>query len=311
MNNRDNQYSDPTDNNSIGATSPSSVAAEDTTAMPQEQWSCPRCTLNNSQNSLLCEACSYQRQRPPQIRLRPRRMYESSSMTPNNADSTRTSSSPSRTDEGPQVEVNVRETDPRIAAAGGIGVMTASFGLFGGLIGGPIGAIIGGVVGAAMGASTHVSVRSSSLTYTGSTIRVRHRQGGHLQTVTIRNTGNHHGLTGSVTDRLILQMLLLNATNQGIINPDNLSYDELLERFGVGTENRRGASPEMIDSLPVTESIDAEHPTCNICLEDFEKGDDMRTLLCGHTFHKQCIDRWVSQVASCPTCKKELERPPS
>lgn len=294
-----------------------------TTQQQSSSWSCPRCTLLNAQTSLHCEACDYQRQNPsPQLR---QRHHHSSS---NTTQSSTTNSSRYNNNEGgggsppppPQVEVTIQEVDPRMAAASGVATMAASFGLFGGLVGGPIGAAIGGVVGAAMGLGVSSNSSSHITISTGSTVRVRNRQGRRLETVTIRNA-NRRGHGPTVTDRLILQMLLLNATNQGISNPDTMSYDELLERFGVGTENRRGASPELVDSLPLTKVDETileevrkdEHPsTCNICLEDFQKDDEIRKLPnCSHTFHKQCIDRWVSQVASCPTCKKELERPSS
>merc|ERR1712226_750890 len=145
---------------------------------------------------------------------------------------------------------------------------------------------------------------------TGSTIRVLQSQNGRSQRVIIRRSGNNRNRGNSATDRLILQMLLMNAMNQGIANPDNMSYDELLERFGVGSENqRRGATPEQIDSLPLELVVDKEEEgsTCNICLEDVQIGDEIRKLPhCSHTFHKQCIDQWLSQVASCPVCKREL-----
>jgi hypothetical protein len=51
---------------------------------------------------------------------------------------------------------------------------------------------------------------------------------------------------------------------------------------------------------------------CVICLEQFEDGDRLRVLPCGHQFHTGCIDKWLSGSSSyeecftslCPTCKK-------
>ncbi len=47
-------------------------------------------------------------------------------------------------------------------------------------------------------------------------------------------------------------------------------------------------------------------PTCAICLEDFESGiSEIRELPCGHIFHPECIDTFLSSNSSlCPMCKK-------
>ncbi|XP_050254659.1 RING-H2 finger protein ATL70-like [Quercus robur] len=43
---------------------------------------------------------------------------------------------------------------------------------------------------------------------------------------------------------------------------------------------------------------------CAICLEDFEDGDVCRKLYaCKHTFHKQCVDKWLTINTHCPLCR--------
>ena len=42
---------------------------------------------------------------------------------------------------------------------------------------------------------------------------------------------------------------------------------------------------------------------CSICLEPYQDGDDLRTVLCLHQFHKHCIDRWLRTNGVCPICK--------
>ena len=40
---------------------------------------------------------------------------------------------------------------------------------------------------------------------------------------------------------------------------------------------------------------------CTVCMEVFETGEIIRELpMCGHTFHKDCVDLWLRQHASCP-----------
>lgn len=45
---------------------------------------------------------------------------------------------------------------------------------------------------------------------------------------------------------------------------------------------------------------------CTVCLEMLDDGDKMRILPCLHQFHATCIDKWLSQQATCPVCKHRL-----
>jgi hypothetical protein len=194
-----------------------------------------------------------------------------------------------------------------------------------------MGAAVGGATGAVMDGVTRIHnawqehnhngprQRHPRMTFTtitqtprGSTMTVTNNvAGGRMRTVTIRSQGGLDML--APPDRLILQMLRLNALSQGAENANQMTYEELLQRFGVGTEHR-GASPETVDALPLTKldnealgKLTENQKTCNICLEDFKDGQEMRTLHCSHAFHKECIDKWLSQVASCPICKQEID----
>jgi len=46
---------------------------------------------------------------------------------------------------------------------------------------------------------------------------------------------------------------------------------------------------------------------CVICLDDYEIGDALRCLPCGHAFHSNCIAKWlIERSATCPLCKEDL-----
>ena len=52
--------------------------------------------------------------------------------------------------------------------------------------------------------------------------------------------------------------------------------------------------------------------TCAVCLDDFEPGDVLRQLPCGHRYHRECIDPWLTEKSSaCPMCKADFYKPPS
>ncbi len=46
---------------------------------------------------------------------------------------------------------------------------------------------------------------------------------------------------------------------------------------------------------------------CSICLSNFNEGEKIRELWCGHEFHRKCVDKWVwSGKLSCPFCRVSL-----
>jgi hypothetical protein len=49
-------------------------------------------------------------------------------------------------------------------------------------------------------------------------------------------------------------------------------------------------------------------PICAICLGEFEEGDQLRRLPCGHQqFHSCCVDHWLSKAGRCPLCVADVQ----
>jgi|Transcript_51501 hypothetical protein len=74
-----------------------------------------------------------------------------------------------------------------------------------------------------------------------------------------------------------------------------------------------GLTPSEIASLPdlVATTADAGCE-CPICLCDVQVGDNVRQLqVCGHTFHRSCLDLWLLRRADCPLCKRNVRTPSS
>ncbi|XP_061337432.1 probable E3 ubiquitin-protein ligase XERICO [Gastrolobium bilobum] len=56
-----------------------------------------------------------------------------------------------------------------------------------------------------------------------------------------------------------------------------------------------------------TKGLRTEHVECRVCLSEFEEGDKVRNLKCKHTFHKDCLDKWLLEYwATCPLCRKKV-----
>jgi hypothetical protein len=77
----------------------------------------------------------------------------------------------------------------------------------------------------------------------------------------------------------------------------------------------RGATQELIDALPlVVVSKDAHgndgfESGCAVCLCEFEHGDELRRLPCGHRFHATCADTWLRRNRKCPLCNHGIDVP--
>ncbi|KAK6919151.1 Zinc finger, RING-type [Dillenia turbinata] len=98
-------------------------------------------------------------------------------------------------------------------------------------------------------------------------------------------------------------------------------------RIGLGLPTRSnpneqpktGLDPLVIASLPsfiFKQNVnDGEEKTlieCTVCLSMLEDDEMARTLPnCKHTFHKECIDTWLSTRSTCPICRAEAQPRPT
>jgi len=73
----------------------------------------------------------------------------------------------------------------------------------------------------------------------------------------------------------------------------------------------KGATEGMIRALPYKKFKDGllpkEDASCAICLSDYEGGEPIRFLPCGHHFHSMCVDQWLLSNKTCPFCKQEID----
>lgn len=75
-----------------------------------------------------------------------------------------------------------------------------------------------------------------------------------------------------------------------------------------------GLSAAEIAALPGLKTLEltsCEVQDCPICLTELQPGESARQLtVCGHTFHRSCIDLWLYRRADCPLCKCEVKAAP-
>ena len=86
-------------------------------------------------------------------------------------------------------------------------------------------------------------------------------------------------------------------------NMDDLTYENLsnlqnVPRKGISIENINNSTRLFINEL--------KYDTCIVCQYSFEENDIIRSLPCGHQFHQNCIDRWLSENTTCPVCIKSI-----
>ncbi|KAM7262033.1 hypothetical protein ACFE04_021110 [Oxalis oulophora] len=96
----------------------------------------------------------------------------------------------------------------------------------------------------------------------------------------------------------------------------------ILVRSAAGTLNNYGLNNKrMITTSEYLEFIEEKNPTiqykkgcleamqCTVCLSEYEEGERVRRLMkCKHTFHKECLDKWLQhyRAATCPLCRTKV-----
>lgn len=93
-------------------------------------------------------------------------------------------------------------------------------------------------------------------------------------------------------------------------DPDKMTYEQLLELEEKVGKVSKGLTKNQIRKLKHgkyskrrTKSNDNK---CVICQYDFKEGENTTELSCGHVFHSECVDTWLSKNKVCPLCQKEI-----
>jgi len=72
--------------------------------------------------------------------------------------------------------------------------------------------------------------------------------------------------------------------------------------------NSNSNNPKIIVDQEEEDCLDNyEMPSCSICLCEYEEGESLTRLPCGHVYHEECVSAWVSNHVRCPLCNYDLE----
>lgn len=107
-------------------------------------------------------------------------------------------------------------------------------------------------------------------------------------------------------------------------NEGNVSYETLLhlgELIGdVKTERWTMHAQRVIEKMPSFQfrlttlhqsrmRADDSESKCLVCQCEYEDGEQLRRLPCGHCFHMSCVDQWLRTKDVCPYCRQPVLDP--
>ena len=89
----------------------------------------------------------------------------------------------------------------------------------------------------------------------------------------------------------------------------NSGYDDLI--ILDESASKKGLTETEIKKFPTYTYLSSDKTAnpdgcCSICISSFEVGEIIREIICGHEFHRDCIDKWLIASTKCPYCNKQL-----
>jgi hypothetical protein len=91
----------------------------------------------------------------------------------------------------------------------------------------------------------------------------------------------------------------------------NSVSNEIINELNQLENDKKNPAPQIIiDNLECEKYDIKKHSNCSICLEKYDKKDNICNLKCKHNFHKDCLTKWLTIDNSCPICRKSLSITP-
>lgn len=111
--------------------------------------------------------------------------------------------------------------------------------------------------------------------------------------------------------RWVIYIISGNSQLPSSLFSDSPSYEDLmtLSNF-LGPVRPITATSEQIQAIPITiyrkdQMTEMINDKCQVCLEEYAESQELRMLQCKHGFHKECIDRWLTEGRNCcPICRR-------
>ena len=95
-------------------------------------------------------------------------------------------------------------------------------------------------------------------------------------------------------------------TNQNVVSfgGESLSREDYMHDDDI---DRKYPHSHVIDYVINKKDINHDFK-CIICLEQFKIEEKSLKLICGHIFHKECLDPWLKNHNTCPICRQTIIR---
>uniref|UniRef100_A0A2P2Q4T6 Uncharacterized protein MANES_09G090000 n=1 Tax=Rhizophora mucronata TaxID=61149 RepID=A0A2P2Q4T6_RHIMU len=81
------------------------------------------------------------------------------------------------------------------------------------------------------------------------------------------------------------------------------------ETVSSGNENPRTDSKDPVSDVKYRKQTHAKEigNECPVCLSVFAEGEDLKQLgVCKHSFHADCINKWLNSHSNCPVCRASV-----
>ncbi len=87
---------------------------------------------------------------------------------------------------------------------------------------------------------------------------------------------------------------------------DEGAFRRLLDRLHAQAVDQAHMNPLEDSDIREAGDVSTEilEDDCAVCMDhNPDNEEEVKTLRCGHKFHKECVDRWFQEDGSCPMCR--------